>query len=91
MFHSEHMTFAHWDIAAGAADLHEHHHPQEEVWHIVDGEIVLEVDGVARRLSAGSAVVIPANTPHAAKPRGACRVVVADYPVRDQLPGVRSG
>jgi hypothetical protein len=23
------MTFAHWDIAQGAADLHEHDHPQE--------------------------------------------------------------
>jgi hypothetical protein len=29
-FHSENMTFAHWDIAPDAAPLHEHHHPQEE-------------------------------------------------------------
>ncbi len=35
------MTFAHWDIAADAADLHEHHHPQEEMWNVVDGEVVL--------------------------------------------------
>ena len=33
--HSATMTFAHYDIAAGAAPLHEHQHEQEEVWHIV--------------------------------------------------------
>jgi hypothetical protein len=25
-FHSANMTFPHWDIDAGAAGLHEHHH-----------------------------------------------------------------
>ena len=25
-FHSENMTFGHWDIAEGADDLHEHEH-----------------------------------------------------------------
>jgi hypothetical protein len=39
-FHSENMTFGHWEIAEGAADLHEHEHPQEEVWNVVEGEIL---------------------------------------------------
>jgi mannose-6-phosphate isomerase-like protein (cupin superfamily) len=89
-FHSENMTFAHWDIAADAADLHEHHHVQEEVWNVVEGEVVLVVDGEERRLVQGAAAVVPPNTPHKVKVVGACRVVIADYPVRDQLPGVRS-
>src|SRR6187549_3710308 len=53
-FHSANMTFAHWDIAEGAADLHEHHHEQEEVWHIVEGEVVLRVGGEERRLGPGA-------------------------------------
>jgi mannose-6-phosphate isomerase-like protein (cupin superfamily) len=88
-FHSENMTFAHWDIAADAADLHEHDHAQEEVWNVVEGEVVLVVDGQERRLGPGTAAVVPPNTRHSVKAVGACRVIVTDYPVRHQLPGVR--
>lgn len=87
-FHSEHMTFAHWDIAVDAAELPEHDHVQEEVWNVIDGEIILIVDGRARRLGRGMAAVVPPNVRHSAKPVGACRVLVTDYPVRQQLPGV---
>ena len=87
-FHSENMTFAHWDIAADAADLHEHHHVQEEVWLVVEGEVALIIDGVEHLVGAGGAAVIPPDTPHAVRVTGASRVVVADYPLRMQLPGV---
>jgi unsaturated pyranuronate lyase len=87
-FHSENMTFAHWDIAVDAVDLHEHAHIQEEVWNVIEGEVVLVVEGQERRLGAGTAAVVPPNTPHSARCVGACRVIVTDYPVRDQLPGV---
>ena len=87
-FHSENMTFSHYDIANGAPPLHQHHHEQEEVWHVVDGEIVLSIAGVEQRLGPGGAAVIPPNTPHAARPIGPCRVVIADYPLRRRLPGV---
>ncbi|HEU0316226.1 MAG TPA: cupin domain-containing protein, partial [Solirubrobacteraceae bacterium] len=58
-FHSENMTFGCWVIADGAADLHEHDHPQEEVWNVVDGAILLIVGGEERRLGPGDAAVIP--------------------------------
>ena len=86
-FHSANMTFAHWDIATGATDLHEHHHRQEEVWNVVEGEIVLLIDGVARTLGAGAAAVIPPHVPHAARVVGTCRAIVTDFPLRPQLPG----
>src|SRR5262249_35072985 len=85
-FHSENMTFGLWDVAADAADLHEHRHPQEEVWNVVEGEIVLVVGGEERQLGPGTAAVIPPGTPHSARVLGACRAVVADFPVRHQLP-----
>ena len=86
-FHSENMTFALWDIAADAAALHEHDHTQEEVWNVIEGELTLVVGDEERRLGPGSAAVVPPNTPHSAVAVGACRVIVTDYPVRDQLPG----
>jgi mannose-6-phosphate isomerase-like protein (cupin superfamily) len=83
IFDSDHMTFAHWDIAADAADLHEHSHPQEEVWNVVDGAIILVVAGVEQVVRCGEAVVVPADATHAAKPMGACRAIVVDHPRRD--------
>ena len=87
-FHSENMTFAHWDIDGGAADLHEHRHPQEEVWNIVEGTLVLELDGQKLHLGPGDAAVVPADIPHSVKVVGSCRAVIADFPVRKSLPGV---
>ena len=52
------MTFAHWDLALDAVELHEHHHGQEEVWNVVEGEVVLVVDGQERRLDPGTAAVV---------------------------------
>jgi mannose-6-phosphate isomerase-like protein (cupin superfamily) len=49
-FHSENMTFAYGDITTDAAPLHEHHHPQEEVWNIVAGEIAISIAGVEKVL-----------------------------------------
>ncbi len=85
-FHSEHMTFAHWEIAEGAADLHEHAHRQEEVWNIVEGDLVLIVDGEERRLGPGDAAVVPSNAPHSVRVIGRCRAVIVDYPLRLDLP-----
>jgi len=68
--HSANMTFALYDIAAGAAPLHEHQHEQEEVWHIVEGE--------EQVLGAGCIAVVPPDTPHSVRPLGACRAVTAD-------------
>ncbi len=82
------MTFGHWEIAPGAADVHAHDHPQEEVWNVVEGEVVLVVGEQERRLGPGDVAIIPPNTPHSARPVGACRAIVVDHPVRRQLPGV---
>jgi mannose-6-phosphate isomerase-like protein (cupin superfamily) len=87
-FHSQHMTFARWSIAADAADLHEHHHEQEEVWNVVSGRVAVRVAGEEREVVAGEAVVVPPNTPHAVRVIGAAEVVVADFPLRQHLPGI---
>jgi mannose-6-phosphate isomerase-like protein (cupin superfamily) len=86
--HSATMTFAHYDIAADATPLHEHQHEQEEVWHIVEGEVAVTIDGEEQVLTGGCVAVVPPNTPHSVRPLGACRAIIADYPLRTSLPGV---
>jgi hypothetical protein len=34
IFHSPSLTFGHWDFSSGSS-IHEHFHPQEEVWELV--------------------------------------------------------
>jgi mannose-6-phosphate isomerase-like protein (cupin superfamily) len=86
-FHAETMSFSHYDIAAGATPLHEHQHEQEEVWHVVSGQVALTIAGTECVLAAGSVAIVPPETPHSVRPLGACQVVVADYPLRPSLPG----
>ena len=87
-FHSEHMTFAYYEIDAGAA-LHAHSHPNEEVWHIIEGEVDLTLGDETRAVRAGSAVVVPAGTPHAVAVKKRCRAIGVDYPVRREVGGVK--
>jgi quercetin dioxygenase-like cupin family protein len=75
------MTFAHYEFDAGS--IHEHFHPQEEVYHIIEGELELTIDGATRRLGPGFVAVVPSNTPHAVKAISSGRVIIVDYPLRE--------
>jgi len=86
-FHSEHMTFAYYEIDAGAS-LHAHSHSNEEVWHIIEGEVDLTLGAETKRVGAGQAVVVPPETMHAVAVSNGCRVIVVDYPVRREVAGV---
>jgi len=85
--HSDHMTFAYYDIEPGS-DVHAHRHPQEEVWHVVEGALELVIDGTARTVRAGDAAVVPAEVEHSARAEVPSRVIVVDYPLRDSVGGV---
>jgi len=41
-FHSQSMTFAHYDFVRGSS-IHEHHHPQEEVYEAIEGELEITI------------------------------------------------
>lgn len=84
-FHSERMTFAYYDIEPDAVDLHEHEHPQEEVWHILDGELAVTVDGEEHVAGPGCAVIVPPSVRHSARVVGRCRAIVVDTPRRDSV------
>ena len=44
-FNSESMTFGYYAVAAGAS-IHEHEHPNEEVWHVIESSF--RVAGLCR-------------------------------------------
>jgi quercetin dioxygenase-like cupin family protein len=81
VFHSETMTFAHWDFDAGST-IHEHHHEQEEVWHVLEGQLEVTIDGVAQVAGPGMVAIVPAQAPHSVRAVSNGKAIVADYPVR---------
>ena len=81
LFHSQNNTFVWWEFDAHA-DIHQHDHVQEEVWHVVEGELEVTVAGETRRCGPGTAAIIPPNTPHWARVLRAGRALVVDHPLR---------
>jgi quercetin dioxygenase-like cupin family protein len=80
--HTENMTLAYWNIAAGAP-LPEHAHPHEQVVNVIEGIMELTVEGEVHELKEGSVMVIPGGVPHAGKAVTTCRVIDVFYPVRE--------
>ncbi len=61
-FHSQNMTFAHYDFTRGSS-VHEHSHPEEEVYEVIEGELEVTIDGVARIASPGLVAIVPGERP----------------------------
>lgn len=62
----------------------EHSHPHEQLGLVVEGELVLRIDGVDHRLRAGNAYQIPGGVPHGAWTEASrCRVLDVFQPVRE--------
>jgi quercetin dioxygenase-like cupin family protein len=80
-FDSPSMTFAHYEFTAGSA-IHEHSHPQEEVWQVIEGELEITVGGETRVAGSGLAAIVPPNVRHAVKARTDGKAIVVDYPLR---------
>jgi quercetin dioxygenase-like cupin family protein len=76
------MTFAHYEFDAGAS-IHEHTHPQEEVYEVIDGELEIVIDGVSERVRPGIVGIVPPNTRHAVRAISRGWVIVVDYPLRE--------
>ena len=83
-FHSASMTFAHYDFARGSS-IHEHFHPQEEVYEVIEGELEMMVDGVTQIIRPGVVGIVPGNVRHSVKALTDGRVIIVDYPVREEF------
>ncbi len=83
-FHSRNMTFAHYDFKRGST-IHEHFHPEEEVYEVIEGELELTVDGVAQIAKPGLVAIIPANVRHSVKALTDGRAIIVDSPARPEF------
>src|ERR1700687_3996502 len=78
-FHSPSMTFAHYDFARGSS-IHEHFHPQEEVYEVIEGELEVTIDCVPQIAGAGMVAIVPSNVPHSVNALTDGRAIIVDYP-----------
>lgn len=83
-FHSASMTFAHYEFVAGAS-IHEHSHPQEEVYEVVEGELDITIDGITQTAKPGIVAIVPSNARHSVKALTNGRAIIVDYPARPEF------
>src|SRR6478609_2011195 len=83
-FHSTSMTFAHYDLVRGSS-IHEHFHPQEEVYEVIEGELELTIDGVKQVARPGPVGIVPSNVSHSVKALTDGRAIIVDYPLRSDI------
>ena len=84
LYHSQQATFAHITLQKGAVvALHNHIHEQ---WtHVIEGEMLFEINGEEKLLTSGMAAFMPSNIPHAAKAITECKVIDCFLPVREDF------
>jgi quercetin dioxygenase-like cupin family protein len=80
-FHSSNMTFAHYDFVLGAS-IHEHSHPEEEVYEVIEGQLEITIDGVSQILRPGIAAIVPGGAKHSVKALSDGRAIIVDHPAR---------
>jgi len=83
-FHSPSMTFAHYEFRGGSS-IHEHFHPQEEVWEVIEGEIEVTIDGVGQIARPGVVAIVPGNVRHSVKALTDGRAIIVDHSLRHDL------
>jgi unsaturated pyranuronate lyase len=86
-FHSRDMTFAYYTVKAGAW-IHEHSHPNDEVWNIIDGQLEITIAGETWVAGPGCAAVIPPETAHSVMALTDVRAIVVDHPRRHSIGGI---
>ena len=83
-FHSANMTFGHWEFTSGAS-IHEHFHPQEEVYEVIEGELEVTIGGEAKIARPGLIAIVPPGVRHSVKALTDGRAIIVDYPVRPEF------
>ena len=83
-FHAVNMTVAHYEFTRGAS-IHEHHHPQEELSEVLDGELELTIDGVTQVARPGVAAIVPSHARHSVRALTDGRAIIVNSPARAEF------
>jgi quercetin dioxygenase-like cupin family protein len=78
------MTVAHYEITRGAS-IHEHHHLQEELYEVLEGELELTVNGDTQVAKPGVAAIVSSNARHSVRALTDWRVIIVDSPTRPEF------
>jgi len=84
LYHSDNLTFGHFTLEKGI-DLPQHAHLHEQWTHLIEGELLFDIDGIKELLTPGKAAYIPSNIPHSAKAITECKVIDCFLPVREDF------
>lgn len=76
------MYQMHARLEAGSR-LPEHHHPQEQITHVISGRLIMIAAGVRHELGAGDSFYLASNVPHAVETIEEARVIDTFSPPRD--------
>jgi len=87
-FDSEIMTFGHYVFEAGST-IHEHSHPNEEVWNVIEGQLEVTIGGNKQIARPGFVAIVPPDTLHFVRAITNGRAIVVDYPLRREMSGIK--
>src|SRR6266496_5405782 len=80
--HGDKHTFGFVEIKKGSV-VPEHHHIQEQITYIIEGQLNMTIGGEFCPLKEGMYHVIPSNTPHSAIAKIDCVAIDIFNPVRE--------
>jgi mannose-6-phosphate isomerase-like protein (cupin superfamily) len=83
-FHTATMTFADYEFMAGST-IHEHFHPEEEVYEVIAGELEVTVDAITQVVRPGIVAIVPSNARHSVRALTDGRVIIVDHPARPEF------
>jgi quercetin dioxygenase-like cupin family protein len=80
--HGEQITVGYIDIKAGSV-LPQHAHLHEQITHVLEGQLKMQIDGQEFVVEPGKVMVIPSNVPHGAIALTDCKALDVFCPVRE--------
>jgi quercetin dioxygenase-like cupin family protein len=83
MVHGNLSTMAFFTIAKGSF-MPEHHHLNEQISHMLEGELEMMIGGERFLLTSGTVLVIPPGVPHSARALADCKMIDSFSPVREE-------
>jgi quercetin dioxygenase-like cupin family protein len=64
-----------------------HAHEQEEVWHVLEGELEITIGKETKRAGADFVGIVPPDTLHTVRALTNGKAIVVDYPLREMVSG----
>ncbi|MFA6923369.1 MAG: cupin domain-containing protein [Bacteroidales bacterium] len=81
LYHSDQLTFGHVTLEKDI-DMPEHRHVHEQWTHVIEGQLLFDMNGDQKLLTPGMSAFIPSNILHSAKAITECKVIDCFLPVR---------